>query len=76
MLVMSPWTTSVLLWIGGGVVGAAVAKQHRVAGAALGAILVGVIGDKMIERHHPMYTGPRTAEDYRFVCAALQKTRG
>ena len=46
-----------LAWIGGGVVGAALAKEHRVAGFALGAILVGAVSDKLIERYHSQYTG-------------------
>jgi hypothetical protein len=54
---MTPWDASALAWIGGGVVGAAIAKKHRVAGFALGAILVGVISDKLIESYHPQYTG-------------------
>lgn len=54
---MSPWDASVLAWIGGGIVGAALSKKHRLAGAALGSILVGVVGDKLIENYHPQYTG-------------------
>lgn len=54
---MSPWDSSVLAWIGGGVVGVALSKEHRVAGFALGALLVGAISDKLIERYHPQYTG-------------------
>ena len=54
---MTPWNYSVLAWIGGGVIGAVVAKEHRIAGCALGAILVGVVSDKLIERYHPQYTG-------------------
>jgi hypothetical protein len=54
---MSPWDASVSAWIGGGVVGAVLAKKHRIAGFALGAILVGAVTDKLIERYHPRYTG-------------------
>lgn len=54
---MSPWSASVLAWLGGGVVGAALAKEHRVAGFALGAIVIGAVSDKLIERYHPQYTG-------------------
>jgi hypothetical protein len=54
---MSPWSASVLAWLGGGVVGAALSKEHRVAGFALGAIFVGAVSDKLIERYHPQYTG-------------------
>lgn len=46
-----------LAWLGGGVVGAALAKEHRVAGFALGAIVIGAVSDKLIERYHPQYTG-------------------
>lgn len=46
-----------LAWLGGGVVGSALSKEHRVAGFALGAILVGAVSDKLIERYHPLYTG-------------------
>jgi hypothetical protein len=54
---MTPWNLSVLAWVGGGVIGAVVAKEHRIAGFALGAILVGAVSDKLIERYHPQYTG-------------------
>ena len=52
---MTPFQMSVLSWLGGGVAGAVVAKEHRVAGFALGAILVGAVSDKLIERDHPAY---------------------
>ena len=41
---------SLLSWVGGGVVGATLSKKHRVAGFACGAIITGVIADKLIER--------------------------
>ena len=52
-----PWDSSVLAWLGGGIAGAVIAKNHRVAGFALGAVLVGAITDKLIESYHPQYTG-------------------
>jgi hypothetical protein len=54
---MTPWDMSVMAWIGGGVVGAVVAKEHRIAGFALGAVVVGAVSDKLIESYHPLYTG-------------------
>lgn len=48
---MTPFEMSMAAWLGGGVVGAAVAKEHRVLGAGLGAILTGAISDVLIERH-------------------------
>jgi hypothetical protein len=47
---MTPLGTSILAWLGGGVAGAAISKRHRVAGFALGAVVVGVVADKLIER--------------------------
>jgi hypothetical protein len=70
---MTPWDLSVLAWVGGGVIGAVVAKNHRIAGAALGAIVVGAVSDKLIEKYHPQYTGgmcPRSAgHDLEAFCA-------
>lgn len=48
---MSPMQLSLLAWGGGGVAGAVLAKEHRIAGGALGAVLVGAISDVAIERH-------------------------
>lgn len=62
---MSPWSASVLAWLGGGIVGAVVAKEHRVAGFALGAIVIGAVSDKLIERYHPQYTGHERYADSR-----------
>jgi hypothetical protein len=42
---MSPFTLSVLAWLGGGVAGAMLSKEHRVAGFALGALVVGAVSD-------------------------------
>ncbi len=42
---------SATAWIGGGIVGAVLSKQHRILGAGLGAILTGAISDVLIERH-------------------------
>lgn len=72
---LTPFQLSALAWIGGGITGAALSKDRRVTGAALGALLIGAISDKLIERYHPMYSGPRTVEDYRLVCAALNASR-
>lgn len=72
---MTVFDTSSLFWLGGGVVGSVLSKKHRVAGFALGAILVGAIADKMIESYHPKYTGPRSNEDLRLTCAWLQARR-
>jgi len=53
---MTTFQKSKLLWIGGGIVGglvAALATQSgpkTLAGAALGSILVGAIGDKVLEQ--------------------------
>ena len=58
-----------MAWIGGGVVGSVLAKEHRIAGFALGAIVVGAVSDKLIERYHPQYTGhdrPRPQLGYDF----------
>lgn len=59
---MSPLSKSLLCWIGGGIAGAVVfpalfGKKKPVAGAVLGALLVGGIGDKIIENNDPNYTG-------------------
>ena len=48
---LSPFQFSTTLWIGGGVLGAVLSKQHRFAGAGLGAIMTGAVGDVLIERH-------------------------
>jgi len=48
---MSPRDLSVLAWGGGAVAGAALSKRHRIAGGALGAMLVGAVSDVLIERH-------------------------
>jgi hypothetical protein len=48
---MTPFQLSTTAWIGGGVIGAALSKQHRVLGAGLGAILTGAISDVLIERY-------------------------
>jgi hypothetical protein len=48
---LSPFQFSKTLWIGGGVLGATLSKQHRFAGAGLGAIMTGAFGDVLIERH-------------------------
>lgn len=48
---MTPFQFSATAWIGGGVVGAALSKQHRVIGAGLGAILTGAVSDVLIERY-------------------------
>jgi hypothetical protein len=48
---LTPYQFSKTLWIGGGVLGAVLSKQHRIAGAGLGAILIGALGDVLIERH-------------------------
>jgi len=49
---LTPYAASKTLWIGGAVIGGVMApKEHRLAGAGLGAILLGAIGDVMIERH-------------------------
>lgn len=56
---MTPFQLSLLAWSSGGLAGAALSKKHRLAGAALGAVLVGAISDVLIERHHPWYTPRR-----------------
>lgn len=43
---------SVLAWIGGGVVGSALSTEHRVLGFILGAVVVGAVADKVIERRY------------------------
>lgn len=40
---------SLLWWLGGAVVGALVAPKHRVAGALLGAVIVGATADTVTE---------------------------
>jgi hypothetical protein len=47
---LDPFQFSTTLWIGGGVLGAVLSKQHRFAGAGLGAIMTGGFGDVLIER--------------------------
>lgn len=54
---MTTYQTSKLLWIGGGLLGAVVgyaitrhAKETLLSGA-LGSILVGAVGDKVLEQH-------------------------
>jgi hypothetical protein len=41
---------SLLAWGGGAATGAAYASNHRLAGAALGAMLIGAFSDVLIER--------------------------
>lgn len=53
---MTPFETSMLAWIGGGTLGALVAKEHRVMGFVFGALVVGAVADKFIERNHPQYS--------------------
>ena len=48
---MNAHPLSLAAWSGGGIAGAVLAPKHRLAGGALGAILVGAITDKLIERH-------------------------
>lgn len=48
---MTPFQLSTTAWIGGGVLGAALSKQHRILGAGLGAILTGAISDVLIDRY-------------------------
>ena len=47
---MSTLSKSVLLWVGGAVLGLVLAKKHRALGALTGALVVGGIGDATIER--------------------------
>lgn len=52
---MSTYQKSVALWVGGAIAGAllvpsAKIKTSRIAGAAMGAIVVGGIGDAVLER--------------------------
>lgn len=46
---MSPFTKSILFWIGGAIVGSRVSKKHPVRAAMLGGLIVGCIGDVWIE---------------------------
>ena len=46
---MTIFQRSVLLWVGGAVAGAAVARKRKVLGALLGAVIVGGVGDKILE---------------------------
>lgn len=41
---------SVLAWIVGGVIGAGLARQHRIAGGILGAVVVGSVTDVALEQ--------------------------
>ena len=41
---------SLVAWGGGGIAGAAMSPRHRLAGGALGAILVGSVTDVLVER--------------------------
>lgn len=48
---------SVLVWVAGGLIGALLSKKGEcVTGALMGAVVVGAVGDSMIERQ-PWYTG-------------------
>lgn len=58
---MTPLQFSAVAWLGGGAVGAALSKKHRVAGFAFGAILVGAFADVVIEKYHPAYLPPSRA---------------
>lgn len=59
---MTTWDKSVLLWIGGGVVGGIIGyfstkdRRKRIASVAFGSLMVGAIGDKMLE-NSPSYRG-------------------
>jgi len=55
---MTPFEASLIAWIGGGTVGAIVAKEHRAIGFVVGALVSGVVLDKVIERN-PQYFNPR-----------------
>lgn len=48
---MDLWQKSLLLWIGGGFVGALVHKKSPGYGAMMGAIIVGGFGDAYLERN-------------------------
>lgn len=48
---MTPRNLSIAAWTGGAITGAAIARKHRVAGGALGAFLIGVGSDALIDRH-------------------------
>lgn len=54
---MTVFEKSLLAWVAGGVAGAALAKKHRVAGFAAGALIFGAVADVVIERHDPNYVG-------------------
>lgn len=64
---LSPLAWSTFLWVGGGILGAVLATKYApkpanklargVFGLFGGAIVVGGIGDKVIENNHPWYTG-------------------
>jgi hypothetical protein len=62
-IMMTPRQLSILSWVGGGILGSALSKQHRVAGFIAGAIGVGAVADVVIERHHPWYTGIRPRKE-------------
>jgi hypothetical protein len=44
------FSSSVVLWVAGAALGAVVIKEHRVLGAIGGAIVVGGVGDALLER--------------------------
>ena len=54
---MTPMAKSKLAWLGGAVAGIVLSRERPILGGILGAILVGSIGDKLIETYDPNYTG-------------------
>lgn len=46
---MSTYTKSKIAWVAGGLLGALLLPERRIAGALLGALVVGGIADKAIE---------------------------
>lgn len=48
---MSIRPLSAFAWTGGALAGAAIAKRHCLASAAMGAILIGSVSDVLMDRH-------------------------
>lgn len=70
---MTPMAKSKLCWFSGAVAGAVLSRERPILGAALGAILVGVVGDKLIEKYDPNYRpGYSAVDDVRAIADRMK----